>query len=439
MDLFKYIFESFTSVCEPTEMQSNEYESPSEAPPASTTDPGNPIAPDHDESALGEPKGEQGNLKNATSSQLEETKTRQPSKSVVRETEQAATDEKAADDKLVVTTADLLSRLRLIQKFQGQEAFIERWMRLDEVLREHRVQRNDMHSALNLLLLYRGSESKNERAEKIKSWCVELKNSNSDDEFLYESGLQEARAVFPDVQFYDWGVLKLKDILARNLKRRVHNRPSSSLRPGTLAAIPADLMEVNLKLKAFQANLLFNEFKGIDLSEPEVHRLDFDTLRLYLQSRSKISPSKRSSSHLPLETKISPAKRPGETLHDVVVKTPKLKEGSNAPSQTGTPILNPPPVIKEQPTIFKRVRSCRKVSLDCLQKWVNRDLPCKFCKKKIFDPCTQCRQDIAASSVILFFECRHFMHKSCVASAHAKQKKCPQCLKPYKAPPVQLN
>lgn len=397
--LLRKVFESFQAACSPTEIQPAEvdYYTDLKLQNHHQSEP-KPVTKISSEDEDVEPQFE------------EESKTRQISRPSRDEPDTLDTEEKAVDDRLTIALAGLLAKLGMMPRFLGYNSFVERWMRLDAVMREHKVRRDDLKSALNLLLLYRGSESKQERTDKIKQWCEELEEDDGYQEELYNYGLNETSMSNPEAQFYEWGVLKLKDCLAQNLKKRVNSRKANIIKPGTIASIPAELMEGNLKLKMFQANALLKEFPEIDIGDPNFRKLNYDSLRIYLQNRGK------------------PSKRPAEPLSNPVIKKPKLK-GTQSATET---------IIEASANPIK-VRSCRKLSLDCLQKWVKRKLPCRFCKKKIYEPCSLCKKDIAASNSIMFFECRHFMHKTCVVKAHLKEKKCSQCLKAYKSAPIRLN
>jgi hypothetical protein len=301
---------------------------------------------------------------------------------------------------LTVETANVLKNFGLLTETDTYEGVIERWSKLDQVLREHRVPRSDLFSAINLLHLYRGSESKAERAAKMRSWSEELERRDCRED-LYSLGVTEVRKLQPQLQFLEWEVVRLKDILARNLKER-STADWSTLKAGAVAVLPVELMEVNPKLKAYQANQLLKEFSNIELSDPLLQVLDFEALRPHLDSRS-------------------PKKRPAR-LEKQPVKVSKLSQDQTTSDR--------------KPVPNTRFNTCRKLSLQCLAKWVSRDLPCRFCRKVINDPCSQCGEFFAASHCIVYYECSHFMHKWCVSTL-ANKDRCPECQ--HTSTAVQLN
>jgi hypothetical protein len=320
---------------------------------------------------------------------------------------------KLEDDRLTQETSSLLSTIGLINEFPRPSTFVERWVKLDDLLREHGVPTSDLQSALNLLVLYRGSESREERKAKVVAWSLELEK---DDGLggIYNTSTATARRFQPDIRYFPWEVVRVRDVIARNLKTRTRRDPAS-LKPGTIATSPLELMEFNSNLLASQANQLIEKHKDIDLTDISVQRMSFDDLRVYLDNLNK-----------------APVKRSGWSLTEVLAKSVKAKENDAAP-QSKPPI----PLPAKEPA--KSTRACKKLSADCLQLWVSRELPCKFCKKKIIEPCPQCNQDIAASSCLLLYECRHLVHKNCVAVSHIQLNRCPQCLKTFNTPPTQLN
>jgi hypothetical protein len=302
------------------------------------------------------------------------------------------------DSTLTVETANVLKNFGLLTETDTYDAVIERWNKLDQVLREHKVPRSDLFSAINLLHLYRGSESKAERAAKMRSWSEELERTDRR-EGLYNLGVAEVRKLKPHLQFLEWEVVRLKDILARNLKER-STPDCSSLKAGVEAGLPVELMEANPKLKAYQANQLLKEFSHIELSDPLLQVLDFAALRTHLEGRS--------------------LKKRAARLEKQPVKVSKLTQ-----DQTTSDRL---------PNM--RFSTCRQLSLQCLAKWVARDLPCRFCRRLINDPCVQCSEFFAASHCIVYYECSHFMHKWCVSTL-ANKDRCPQCQ--HTSTAVQLN
>jgi hypothetical protein len=175
------------------------------------------------------------------------------------------------------------------------------------------------------------------------------------------------------------------------------------------------LMDVNSNLEPEQALRLVNMHKDIELNDPLVQTLDFYELREYLNNRSR-----------------APVKRQATGFVDSVAKSVKQSQKQTAPQAKKSEV----PAVQAP---AKKARACRKLSLNCLQLWVSRELPCKFCKRIINKPCAQCNLDIAASSCSLFYQCGHFMHKNCVAASHIQSNRCPECLKSSKAPPTQLN
>jgi hypothetical protein len=348
---------------------------------------------------------------NATNKEPEETKARPAFKPPVCEATPLQSSKKHEDDRVTADIAFLMNKIGLMREFPSPATFVERWNRLDDLLRQHGVPTSDLESALNLLALYRGSESRNERKGKIVAWAAELEKDDGNEE-LYCLGKD---TVFgSSSKLYGWGVVRLRDVIARNLKERA-SRDTATLKPGTIASSPLELLEFNSKLLASQANQLMERHKDIDLNDPSVQTLGFDDLRAYLENRSK-----------------APVKRQGAALVDIVAKSVKASQEQAAPQAKKSEV----PAVQ---AAAKNSRACRKLSLNCLQLWISRELPCKFCKKKIIDPCTQCNQDIAASSSSLFYQCGHFVHKSCVAASHIQQNRCPQCLKASKSPPTQLN
>jgi hypothetical protein len=320
---------------------------------------------------------------------------------------------KHKDDRITEETAYVLGVVGLMHNFPNPSNFVDRWKKLDDLLRMHGVSTTDLHSALNLILLYRGSEPVKTREAKIKAWANEFEQDDG-----LESKYDEARGTVCGMQFgfnlYDWGVVKMRDAMARNLKKRAQF-DVATLKPGTIASLPKELMEVNTELLACQAKELIERHNDIDLTDSSVQTMSFKDLRVYLDNR-----------------KLATLKRSGWSLTEVIAKSVKTKENASAPQPK-------PPAALPGKEVAKKARACRKLSLNCVQLWVSRELPCKSCKMKVIEPCIQCNQDIAASSCLLFYECSHLMHKNCVAASHYRENRCPECWKSFKSPPTQLN
>jgi hypothetical protein len=182
---------------------------------------------------------------------------------------------KEREDALIRKVAQQLEETDLFEELPSPSTFVQRWQKLNALLRSHGLPNESNEYIWLLFYLYRGSESRAQCKARYKYWkkkCVKLEELH----IIWNSGKDYQTG-------YSWGDVLVRDVVARSLDLRAQV-DSASLSPGDTATAPLDLLEVNVKLLGYQANQLLRSHTSIDLNDPSVQTLGFDDLRAYLDN-----------------------------------------------------------------------------------------------------------------------------------------------------------